>query len=148
MYGSKGPPKGYSVPRYDTNVSKRCQTCSSTEHWTFECSQKKSITSAKKSAVGTVKLSRSQMLRYGITQKSANFLPEPTEREVFDAELKELRSVLTAEVRQELKAAKAGAQTRELAPTTQGAPLLPAAPEKELLSDEVTVKKECSETRE
>ncbi|KPA82552.1 hypothetical protein ABB37_03589 [Leptomonas pyrrhocoris] len=113
MYGDKGPPKGYSVPRYDTNAKKHCQLCSSAEHWTFECPRKSSSSTgssgdaAKKSSMKTVKLSRSQMLKYGVKPKLAHFVPEPTEREVFDAEMKELRTVLTAEVRSELKAAKA-----------------------------------------
>ncbi|CBZ30532.1 conserved hypothetical protein [Leishmania mexicana MHOM/GT/2001/U1103] len=148
MYGDKGPPKGYSVPRFDTNASKRCQTCSSTEHWTFECPLKKSATlSAKKSAATTVKLSRSQMLRYGIKQKSANFVPEPTEREVFDAELKELRNVLTAEVRQEVKAKKSAAHKSGNDGKMHEAPLPFAAPKKEPLSDSV-IKKERTEEGE
>ncbi|KPI88249.1 hypothetical protein ABL78_2673 [Leptomonas seymouri] len=112
MYGDKGPPKGYSVPRYDTNAKKYCQLCSSAAHWTFECPKKapsSAVTtdnSAKKRSTKTVKLSRSQMLKYGVKPKATHFVPEPTEREVFDAEMKELRSVLTAEVRGELKAAK------------------------------------------
>ncbi|CAM38726.1 conserved hypothetical protein [Leishmania braziliensis MHOM/BR/75/M2904] len=146
MYGDKGPPKGYSVPRYDTNASKRCQTCSSKEHWTFECPQRQvSTSSAKKSAAATVKLSRSQMLRYGIKQRSINFVPEPTERELFDAELKELRNVLTTEVRQELKAEKAATHKSGHPRTAQAAPLLSAEPTKESPLDSVTIKKEREE---
>ncbi|CAC9541655.1 conserved hypothetical protein [Leishmania infantum JPCM5] len=149
MYGDKGPPKGYSVPRFDTNASKRCQTCSSTEHWTFECPLKKSATSsAKKSAAATVKLSPSQMLRYGIKRKSANFVPEPTEREVFDAELRELRNMLTAEVRQELKAKKFAAHKSGNDCKMHEAPLPSAAPKKESPSDPVKIKKERTEEKE
>ncbi|KAG5493393.1 hypothetical protein GH5_02139 [Leishmania sp. Ghana 2012 LV757] len=148
MYGDKGPPKGYSVPRYDTNASKRCQTCSSEEHWTFECPKRKSATSAKKSATATVKLSRSQLLRYGIKQKSADFVPEPTEREVFDAELKELRNVLTAEVRQELKAEKAVARVGGHPGEMQESPLLSASLNKEPPSDSIAVKAERREEEE
>ncbi|CAG9582299.1 conserved hypothetical protein [Leishmania major strain Friedlin] len=149
MYGDKGPPKGYSVPRFDTNASKRCQTCSSTVHWTFECPLKNSATlSAKKSAATTVKLSPSQMLRYGIKQKSANFVSEPTEREVFDAELRELRSVLTAEVRQELKAKKSAAHKSGNDCKKHEAPLPSAAPKKEPPSDSVTMKTERTEEEE
>ncbi|KAG5468468.1 hypothetical protein LSCM1_02448 [Leishmania martiniquensis] len=149
MYGDKGPPKGYSVPRYDTNAAKRCQTCGCQAHWTFECPQKKSdMSSAKKSATATVKLSRSQMLKYGIKQKSANFTPEPTEREVFDAELKELRNVLTAEVRQELKAEEAAARMGGHPAESPEPPLLSASLKNESPSDAVTTKTERREEEE
>lgn len=49
------------------------------------------------------------MLKFGIKPKQINFVPEPTEREVFDKEIKELRTVLTAEVRQEVKEEKSAA---------------------------------------
>ncbi|GET92488.1 hypothetical protein, conserved [Leishmania tarentolae] len=149
MYGDKGPPKGYSVPRFDTNAGKRCQTCSNTEHWTFECPRKKSATlDAKKSASKTVKLSPSQMLRYGIKRKSANFVPEPTEREVFDAELKELRNVLAAEVREEIKAHKAAAHKIGEDGKMHEAQALSAEPEKVQPSEPITIKKERTEEGE
>jgi hypothetical protein len=150
MYGDKGPPKGYSVPRYDTNATKHCQLCSSATHWTYEC-PKKAVTStdlAKRSSVKTVKLSRSQMLKYGVKQKLTKFVPEPTEREVFDAEMKELRTVLTAEVRNELKAAKAGGKKNEAPKTEQTKAISPGVTKLELPSEDVHVKKERSEERE
>lgn len=150
MYGEKGPPKGYSVPRYDTNAAKHCQLCSSTEHWTFECPKKASSSTsadkaAKKGSAKTVKLSRSQMLKYGVKPKLAAFEPEPTEREVFDAEMKELRKVLTAEVRSEVKAAHAGEKTNS-ADTAQPTKATSRGKIKdELPSEIVSVKKERSE---
>lgn len=149
MYGDKGPPKGYSVPRFDTNAEKRCQTCASTEHWTFECPKKKSASAvAAKSPAATVKLSRSQMLRYGIKQKLANFVPEPTEREVFDAELKEVRRELTAEVRQHVKAEHAAAASLAQSRTPPETPQPRVAAKQEAPHDSVTIKKERSEEHE
>ncbi|KAL7707901.1 Zinc knuckle [Lotmaria passim] len=153
MYGDKGPPKGYSVPRYDTNAKKHCQLCSSAEHWTFECPKKATSSSstiadtvAKKSSAKTVKLSRSQMLKYGVKPKLAHFVPEPTEREVFDAEMRELRSVLTAEVRSELKAAKATEQKGDSVKLERAMPTSSTASKAESPSDgAVYVKKERSE---
>lgn len=116
MYGDKGPPKGYSVPRYEAEGGKmHCQLCSSGEHWTFACPQKQSKT--KTTARPAVKLSRSQMLKYGISRKRTEFEPEPTEREQFDAEIKQLEKVLVKEVREEARAAKK--QKTETAPSSE-----------------------------
>lgn len=153
MYGDKGPPKGYSVPRYDTTTTRYCQLCTSADHWTFECPTKASAgtpagKAARKSNTTTVKLSRSQMLKYGVKPKVAAFVPEPTEREVFDSEMKELRTVLTAEVRSELKGSKGSKPVADptMAPPAKAAPKVMVKDEAAV--EPVAVKKERSEERE
>lgn len=157
MYGDKGPPKGYSVPRYDTNAQKNCQLCSSADHWTYECPKKKasaaspsgaSANNAKKSVAKAVKLSRSQMLKYGVKPKLVNFVPEPTEREVFDAEMKELRTVLTAEVRNELKATKAVEKAAESTKKEPAKSTQTAATKPEPEPEHTHVKRERSEEQD
>lgn len=99
MYGDKGPPKGYSVPRHiGGSMKKHCQGCSATDHWTYECPQKEK----RAAQCGSVpKLSRTLMLKYGIKQKRVEFVPTPTEREAYDKELQEAAVVLLDEVREE-----------------------------------------------
>ncbi|ESL10344.1 hypothetical protein TRSC58_01926 [Trypanosoma rangeli SC58] len=100
MYGDRGPPKKYSNPRGVTGeavTSRVCQKCASKEHWTFEC--KKTPDAACKT---TPRLSRSQMLRWGIKQRRQEFVPEPTEREAYNAHVKEVERVLLTEAREEV----------------------------------------------
>lgn len=109
MYGDKGPPKGYSVPRHDSAVKAQCQHCSAQGHWSYECpANKKASESGKqlppKEAPRTAKLSRTQMLKYGVKRKRAEFVPEATEREAYDQEMKSLETILAAEVRQSVRA--------------------------------------------
>ncbi|RNF26553.1 uncharacterized protein Tco025E_01156 [Trypanosoma conorhini] len=100
MYGDKGPPKKYSNPRGVTEQavgSRVCQKCASTEHWTFEC--KKAPDASRKTST---RLSRSQMLRWGIKQRRQEFVPEPTEREAYTAQVREVERALLTEAREEV----------------------------------------------
>lgn len=115
MYGDKGPPKGYSVPRYDGGASRMCQHCSSTDHWTYECTRKKknaapgvaaATSKPSLSTSATARLSRTQMLKYGVKRRRAEFVPEETERELYNREIKALEKALIAEVREEFQTKK------------------------------------------
>lgn len=110
MYGDKGPPKGYSAPRYDTKATKFCQYCSSTAHWSYECSNKKSSNSATPSLPSSPpKLSRTQLLKYGIKRKRTWLDPKPTEKEQYNSEIRELEKVLVAEAKSEAHAVRQAA---------------------------------------
>ncbi|RNF23679.1 hypothetical protein TcG_01318 [Trypanosoma cruzi] len=100
MYGNKGPPKKYSNPRGVTDqsgASRVCQKCASTEHWTFECQS-----AADATRKTTARLSRSQMLRWGIKRRRQEFVPEPTEREAYTAHAKEVERMLLTEARRDV----------------------------------------------
>ncbi|CCW59877.1 unnamed protein product [Phytomonas sp. EM1] len=104
MYGESGPPKGYSIPRHEGKSEKRCQYCGSTAHWSYACDGKEK--NGRKASGPSPKLSPTQMLKYGIKRKRTEFVPEPTEREAFNAELKSLEKIIGDELRQEKRTAK------------------------------------------
>ncbi|KAH9577198.1 hypothetical protein LSM04_000052 [Trypanosoma melophagium] len=98
MYGDAGAPKKYSTPRGvdEKSASARvCQKCASTTHWTFEC--KSSPHTARNTT--TTRLSRTQMFRWGIKQKREEFVPEPTEKEAYIAQVKEVEKLLLDEAK-------------------------------------------------
>ena len=90
-----GPPKGYSVPRgvaVDKPIAKLCQTCSSREHWTYECKKSAAstnITVKQPVTTGLSKLSKTQMLKLGLKKDLSTEAPPKTEGEVLNEELKE-----------------------------------------------------------
>ncbi|CCW67148.1 unnamed protein product [Phytomonas sp. Hart1] len=102
MNSNSGPPKGYSVPRHKGKGEQRCQYCSSTDHWSYACDKKEK--SKQKAAGSFSKLSHTQMLKYGIKRKLTEFVPQPTEREAYEAELKSLERMIGDELRQKKKA--------------------------------------------
>ncbi|KEG15452.1 hypothetical protein DQ04_00071200 [Trypanosoma grayi] len=101
MYGNSGPPKKYSTPRdvgENSQARRVCQKCASTEHWTFECKD------ADKAVRNTAaRLSRTQMLRWGIKQRRREFVPEPSERETYSAQVKKVGKLLLAEAYEEVR---------------------------------------------
>eukprot|EP00796_Vickermania_ingenoplastis_P004423 gene4423-3222_t len=91
--------KRYSVTRVPVGASgPYCQSCSSTSHWTYECT----ATEKKKGS----RLSASQLLRLGIKRKRVELIPEMTEREKFTADLQQIKK----EIHQEMKDSKAQRQ--------------------------------------
>lgn len=88
------PPKGYSITRGPASDAKvQCQSCGSSAHWTYECNSKAAAT---KQAAGGAKLSRTQMLRLGITKPLQVVAPPKTEREIFNEQLREAELLLVA----------------------------------------------------
>ncbi|ORC93828.1 uncharacterized protein TM35_000017050 [Trypanosoma theileri] len=113
MYGDAGAPKKYSTPRGvdEKSVSARvCQKCASTDHWTFEC---KSGAHTPRNTT-TTRLSRTQMLRFGIKQKREEFVPEPTEKEAYMAQVKEVEKLLLAEAKGQAVQKRRVEQRREV----------------------------------
>ena len=101
-YGERGPPKGYSNPRDPVinaeEVKPECQRCRSRDHWTFECPSKTVVKPKEK------KLSRTEMLKRGIKRKLVVAMPPQSEREAFQAELKERAALLERELEAEREA--------------------------------------------
>lgn len=93
-----GPSKGYSIPRRDAEGSSDpyCQNCSSTEHWTYQC---KIVAETEKRS--SARLSASQLLRLGLKRKRNEVVPEPTEREKFQEELKNIEAEIAEQIKQE-----------------------------------------------
>ncbi|EPY15229.1 hypothetical protein STCU_12224 [Strigomonas culicis] len=139
LYGETGPPSGYSAPRYESKDAKRrCQKCGAVDHWTFECKRKPEKATTKASGA---RLSRSQMLKYGVKRERVEFVPEPTQREQAEADFKEIEKTLVAEVNDSKDAKK---MTSDEHKREQGAPSHKKEKIEELF--DVTVKEETSDT--
>ncbi|CUI15615.1 zinc finger protein, putative [Bodo saltans] len=88
------PPKGYSITRGPaTNAAVQCQSCGAQGHWTYEC-PKKASSSSSTSVKPSTKLSRTQMLRFGIQKPLQEIAPPKSDREVYDEQFKEAEKQL------------------------------------------------------
>lgn len=98
----------YSVPRRETSGKPYCQTCFSHDHWTYQCTceGKGNDSSSTKKTSHSTRLSPSQMLRLGIKRPRVEVVPEMSEREKFDADLKKIEKEIVHEILEERKRTK------------------------------------------
>ena len=110
-YGSSGPPKGYSQPMKNTasEGKRKCQTCNSSEHFTYECTADVAAMATAKAA--KPQMSRAQRIRMGIKKTVKPAQPPMTEEESFQKGLKNKVAAYEAELREEFSGA--GAEDEE-----------------------------------